>query len=84
MENLHKPRWPRNAEGELQPFKEDDFPGALNFTGRLSELDTLPTGWKTVLKVLKGVYLLTCPKTGLQCVGRADGMMDSGDAGKTS
>jgi glycerol uptake facilitator-like aquaporin len=19
MENLHKPRWPRNAEGELQP-----------------------------------------------------------------
>lgn len=59
---------------ELRPeFKEPDFPGALNFTKRLSQLDGLPIGWVNVLKELKGVYLLTCPKTGLQYVGKADG-----------
>jgi hypothetical protein len=59
---------------ELRPkFKEDRFPGALNFSKRLSELNALPSGWVSVLMELKGVYLLTCPETGLQYVGKATG-----------
>jgi len=59
---------------ELRPeFKEPDFPGALSFTSRLSALDGLPISWKAVLKECAGIYLLTCPKTGLQYVGKADG-----------
>lgn len=54
-------------------FKEDDFPGFLNFLKSLSELDKLPTGWINVFKSSKGIYLLTCPKTKEQYVGSATG-----------
>jgi hypothetical protein len=54
-------------------FKEDDFPGFLNFMKSLSELDKIPNSWINVLKNSKGVYLLTCPKTKEQYVGKADG-----------
>jgi hypothetical protein len=57
-------------------FKEDDFPGFLNFAKSLSDLDKLPTGWINVLKSSKGIYLLTCPKTKEHYVGSA-----TGDAG---
>ena len=61
-------------------FKEEDFPGFLNFIKSLSELHRLPTGWVNVLKSSKGIYLLTCPKNGEQYVGSATG--ESGFLGR--
>lgn len=59
---------------ELQTeFKEPDFPGFLNFAEPLSRLGRLPLGWIAALKSCCGVYLLTCPKTKEQYVGKADG-----------
>ena len=54
-------------------FKEDDFPGFLNFVEHLSKLDKLPKDWVTALRYSKGIYLLTCPKTREQYVGSATG-----------
>lgn len=54
-------------------FKEPDFPGFLNFIKPLSKLDSLPLTWIAALKSCCGVYLLTCPKTKEQYVGKADG-----------
>lgn len=59
---------------ELRPnLQEPPFPGFLNFIKQLSDIDNLPSGWVTVLKNAKGIYLLTCPKTKEQYVGKADG-----------
>ena len=54
-------------------FKEPDFPGFLNFVESLSRLDRLPPGWVAALRSCKGIYLLTCPKTKQQYVGKATG-----------
>lgn len=54
-------------------FKEPDFPGFLHFLEPLSKIDSLPKGWQEVLINSKGVYLLTCPRTREQYVGKADG-----------
>lgn len=54
-------------------FKEPEFPGFLNFIKQLSELDTLPPNWISVLQSSRGVYLLTCPATKEQYVGSATG-----------
>jgi GIY-YIG catalytic domain len=54
-------------------FKEPDFPGFLNFIKPLSEIDSLPNNWISVLKSSKGIYLLTCPRTREQYVGSATG-----------
>jgi len=54
-------------------FKEAEFPGFNNFIGSLSTLDKLPPGWVTALRSVKGIYLLTCPKTKEQYVGSASG-----------
>ena len=54
-------------------FKEPDFPGFLNFIKPLSQLDSLPLTWIAALKSCCGIYLLTCPKTKEQYVGKADG-----------
>ena len=54
-------------------FKEDDFPGFLNFIKPLSEIEKIPTGWINVLTNSKGIYLLTCPRTKEQYVGSATG-----------
>jgi hypothetical protein len=53
-------------------FKEDDFPGFLNFIEPLSKLNTLPKSWVAALQSSRGIYLLTCPKTREQYVGKAD------------
>jgi hypothetical protein len=58
----------------LRPeFREPEFPGFLEFIKPLSKLDSLLWAWKEVLKNAKGVYLLTCPRTKEQYVGKADG-----------
>jgi len=54
-------------------FREDDFPGFLNFIKPLSLLDNLPKTWKVALQSSRGIYLLTCPKTKEQYVGSATG-----------
>ena len=54
-------------------FKEETFPGFMNFIRPLSMLDKLPNSWETALRSSRGVYLLTCPKTKEQYVGSATG-----------
>lgn len=75
-----KRSWIQRADGKEKPivelrrrFEEPAFPGALEFTSRLSELDGLSVNWRSILMEYRGVYLLRCPKTGLQYVGKADG-----------
>lgn len=61
---------------ELRPeLKEPDFPGFLMFISNLSKIknDKLPKGWRDILEISRGVYLLTCPKTKEQYVGMATG-----------
>jgi hypothetical protein len=52
-------------------FQEPTFPGFLNFIQPLSKLDKIPKSWIVTLKASRGVYLLTCPKTKEQYVGKA-------------
>jgi hypothetical protein len=54
-------------------FKEPEFPGFLNFVETLSKIELLPATWTAALKSCGGVYVLTCPKTKEQYVGKADG-----------
>jgi hypothetical protein len=55
-------------------FKEDDFPGHMNFHKPLSGIDVLPKAGLRHSAHHVGVYLLTCPRTKEQYVGKADGM----------
>lgn len=59
----------------LREFREPDFPGFLCFRSNLSNVkrEALPKSWIDVLRVSKGIYLLTCPKTREQYIGKADG-----------
>lgn len=54
-------------------YKEPDFPGFIEFSCRLSEIESLPSSWISILKNAKGIYILTCPKTKEQYVGSAIG-----------
>jgi hypothetical protein len=54
-------------------FREDVFPGFMNFIEPLSRIDCLPKSWSEALQNTRGVYLLTCPKTKEQYVGSARG-----------
>lgn len=54
-------------------YVEEKFPGFLNFIEPLSRLPTLPKSWEAALRLVKGVYLLTCPKTKEWYVGSATG-----------
>ena len=56
-------------------FREDAFPGFLNFIEPLSRIDSLPKSWSEALQNTRGVYLLTCPKTKEQYVGSARGYL---------
>ena len=61
---------------ELRPeLKDPEFPGFLTFISNLSKVqaETLPRGWVDILRISRGVYLLTCPKTREQYVGSAYG-----------
>jgi hypothetical protein len=54
-------------------FREEEFPGYLNFVEPLSRMNSLPIGWQAALKLANGIYLLTCPQTREQYVGSAYG-----------
>jgi hypothetical protein len=45
----------------------------LQFVKLLSEIASLPSSWKERLREAKGIYLLTCPRTKEQYVGKAGG-----------
>lgn len=72
--------WIQRAANQNKPvvelreaFKEPEFPGFLAFQKNLSEISALPSGWAMSLRAAKGIYLLTCPRTREQYVGKADG-----------
>ena len=54
-------------------YKEPTFPGHLEFIEALSAIPTLPLAWAEILRNTQGIYLLTCPRTKEQYVGKADG-----------
>ena len=59
---------------ELSPsFREPAFPGHTRFISDLGALASVPTGWVAALSAVRGVYLLTCPRTKEQYVGAAYG-----------
>lgn len=54
-----------------QDEAEPPYPGHPAFLCQLSQVETLPLGWKAVLSNARGIYLLTCPRTREQHVGAA-------------
>lgn len=60
------------SELRLQ-VEEPSFPGFINFIQPLSRIARLPQEWKEILRASRGIYLLTCPRTKEQYVGKADG-----------
>lgn len=59
---------------ELRPtFREPEFPGYLNLITNLSAISAMPTTWRSALQSARGIYLLTCPRTGEWYVGSAYG-----------
>lgn len=71
--------WRQNGEGghavaQLSDHIRDPrFPGLLEFIRPLSEVIRLPESWRPHLEQGRGIYLLTCPRTQEQYVGKADG-----------
>lgn len=56
-----------------EAFREPEFPGYTRFIANLAGLATLPVGWVAALQSVRGIYLLTCPRTKEQYVGAAYG-----------
>lgn len=54
-----------------QLIAEPPYPGHAAFLCQLSQVDTLPAGWRAVLANARGIYLLSCPRTREQYVGAA-------------
>lgn len=54
-------------------FREEQFPGFLEFETTLSKVAGLSPGWRQVLHASRGIYLLTSLKTREQYVGSATG-----------
>jgi hypothetical protein len=73
--------WSQRAINQDKPivelrerFIEPGFPGYYEFVCQVSELHSLPIGWREALAAARGVYLLTCPRTREQYVGCASGI----------
>lgn len=54
-------------------MREDPFPGFGRFCWDIDVIAAVPITWQSVLKSVKGVYLLVCKETGKQYVGSAKG-----------
>jgi len=72
--------WVQRAEKQDKPIIEirrtigdPPFPGFLDFCEQLSRLAAVPAAWREVLSSVGGIYLLTCPTSGKQYVGSANG-----------
>lgn len=57
----------------LRAIEEPKFPGYLALVETLSAIPAIPSRWADFLREGRGVYLLTCPRTKEQYVGKADG-----------
>lgn len=62
------------STNDMRTSEEPTFPGYLEVIEPLSAIPTLPSRWVDFLRQGKGVYLLTCPRTKEQYVGKADGV----------
>lgn len=54
-------------------IREEPFPGFSHFRWNIDEITAVPLTWQSVLKSVKGVYLLVDKETGKQYVGSAKG-----------
>ena len=54
-------------------YEEEQFPGFGEWVLNLSDVPKLPGTWVSVLKASRGIYLLSCPRTGEHYVGSATG-----------
>lgn len=75
-----KRSWVQWAHNQPKPIVElrrnagePPFPGFLDFHERLSRLHAIPESWRLALSAVRGVYLLSCPNTGMNYVGSAGG-----------
>ncbi len=66
-------RQPKPVIELRRDLSDERFPGFLKFVSQLSELASLYPEWADRLRDAKGVYLLTCPRTKEQYVGKASG-----------
>jgi hypothetical protein len=72
--------WIQRADKQNKPileisaaFREEKFPGYGIFYVNLSMIASIPTGWIEALRSVRGVYILTCPRTREQYIGSATG-----------
>lgn len=72
--------WVQRAHSKQKPiveirrvFQEPSFPGFDLFSVDLDDMETLPFAWREILRVVNGVYLITCKRTGQQYIGSAYG-----------
>jgi hypothetical protein len=72
--------WVQRADKQSKPivelrsdFVEPAYPGHAAFIEKLSDITAMPLAWRSALLSVKGVYLLTCPRTKEQYVGSATG-----------
>jgi hypothetical protein len=56
-----------------QQAQDASFPGLMHWTAPASRLSALPAAWREHLALARGVYLLSCPRTGELYVGSASG-----------
>lgn len=56
-----------------QRFTEPEFPGYTRFLSSFMALPSIPASWINALRAVKGVYLLSCPRSREQYVGSATG-----------
>lgn len=72
--------WVQRADQQDKPieevarrFAEPPFPGFSAFREPLSRVASLPPGWVDTLRNVRGVYVLTCPRTLELYIGSASG-----------
>ncbi len=70
--------WGQYADRKPKPIielrrteDEPPYPGHGAFLCQLSQVEALPLSWCAILSSVRGIYLLTCPKTKEQYVGAA-------------
>jgi hypothetical protein len=75
-----KRAWLQRGDRKYKPiieirreFTEPAFPGYLEFVENLSRMPLLPAGWISALSAVRGVYVLTCPRTKELYIGSAIG-----------
>lgn len=66
-------RQPKRVTALQDAYRAPSFPGYLQFVRPLSEIAALPETWGEALRRARGVYVLACPQTREQYVGKADG-----------